>query len=67
MNINHAEYQKKIRKISDEALRFTIEDCQEALRIFPDNPKAGYYQDEIHYCLMELNRRAENARCGKKR
>lgn len=36
---------------------FTIKDAQEALQAMPDNPKAGYYQDEISYCAMELRRR----------
>lgn len=58
--MNHAQYQAKTRKMSDEALRFTIQDCQEAIRANPDNQKNGYYADEISYCGMELRRRQLN-------
>jgi len=55
--INHSEYQKKVKTLSIESLRFIIRDCQEAMNAMPNNPKNGYYQDEIHYCVMELNQR----------
>lgn len=55
--INHADYQKKVKKLSDDVLRYIIKDCQEALKNMPNSPKAGYYADEISYCSMELNRR----------
>ena len=55
--IDHAAYQRKVRKLSEESLRFIIKDAGEALRANPEGHKAGYYQDEIHYCLMELRRR----------
>jgi len=55
--INHGEYQRKTRKMSLEALRFTIRDAGEAIAAMPDGAKAGYYADEINYCAMELNRR----------
>lgn len=66
MEIDHKNYPKKLKTLSDEALRFIIEDATEALRIYPTNPKAGYYQDETHYAYMELNRRSEDARCSRK-
>jgi hypothetical protein len=56
--IDHANYPKSLRSKSDESLRFIIKDCKEAIFLFPENPKAGYYADEIHYCSMELARRA---------
>lgn len=57
MQIDHTEYLKKVKKLDEAALRFIIKDCQQAMAAMPDNPKNGYYQDEIHYCSMELNRR----------
>ena len=55
--INHTEYPKSLRSKSSESLRYIIKDCQEVLYLFPGNPKAGYYADEINYCGMELKRR----------
>jgi hypothetical protein len=55
--INHSDYQKKVKTLSIESLRFIIRDCQEAMNAMPNNPKNGFYQDEIHYCVMELNKR----------
>lgn len=52
--MNHTEYQKKVKKLSEESLRFIIQDCREAIDALPNNPKNGYYMDEIHYCSMEL-------------
>lgn len=57
VQINHIEYPKKLKNFSDESLRFIIKDCQEAISAMPDNPKNGYYADEINYCVMELNNR----------
>lgn len=56
--INHKEYMKKVKTLTNESLRYIIQDCQEALTAMPNCEKAGYYQDEIHYCAMELSRRA---------
>lgn len=56
--INHTEYMKKVKSLDDASLRYIIKDCQEALNNFPNGNKAGYYADEIHYCAMELSRRA---------
>lgn len=55
--IDHGAYQKKTRKMSEEALRFTIKDAQEAMKAMPEGSKAGYYADEVNYCAMELKRR----------
>ena len=52
--INHSEYMKKVKALSEESLNFIIKDCHEAIQALPDNPKNGYYMDEIHYCSMEL-------------
>ena len=57
MQIDHERYPKSIRSKSVESLRFIIRDCQQAITANPDNPKNGYYADEIAYCGMELKRR----------
>ena len=59
--INHASYQEKTREMSVEALRYTIKDCRETLRAWPDQPNHGYYSDEMAYCGMELRRRGFSA------
>lgn len=56
-NMDHKAYQIKARSMSNEALRFTIKDCQEAINANPQNPNNGYYADEINYCAMELKKR----------
>jgi hypothetical protein len=58
--INHSEYIAKTKKMDEATLRFIIKDCQEALKALPNCDKAGYYQDEICYCAMELKRRNLN-------
>lgn len=56
--INHSQYMKKVRGMSEEALRFVMKDAAEAIKANPDGHKAGYYADEINYCSMELARRS---------
>ena len=56
--INHTEYPKSLKSKSDDSLRFIIKDAKEALFLFPEADKSGYYADEINYCAMELTRRA---------
>lgn len=56
--MNHSEYMKKVKSLDDNQLRYIIKDCQEAMDALPDNPNNSFYQDEIHYCAMELSRRA---------
>jgi len=58
--INHNEYMKKVKTLTDESLRYIIKDCQEAISAMPNGEKAGFYADEIHYCAMELSRRASS-------
>lgn len=57
MQIDHTNYPKQLRRKSLTALLFIIKDCKEALTAMPDNPKAGYYQDEIHYAAAEIQLR----------
>lgn len=56
--IDHAEYQEKLKNKTDDQLEFIIKDAQAAIKANPDAPKSqGYYQDEINYARMELNKR----------
>jgi len=57
--MDHSAYQKKVRKMSEDTLRYVIQDCRNALEAMPENPKAGNYMDEIHYCAAELKRRSK--------
>ena len=58
--MNHAEYQKKVRGMSEAQLRYTIKDAGEAAECGKHigNPNTGYYLDEVNYCCDELARRA---------
>lgn len=60
--MNHSEYIARTRKMTESALRFTIDDCKQAIAAMPENENAGYYADEIHYCGMELTRRQKKNR-----
>lgn len=53
----HTDYMAKVKTLSNESLRYTIEDCRNAMAAMPDSPKWGQYADEVHYCHMEINRR----------
>lgn len=57
VQINHSEYMEKVKHMSHASLMYTIKDCQQAIRNMPENPKSGYYADEISYCAMEIRRR----------
>ncbi len=57
--MNHSEYQKRVRKMDDEALKFVLADCRAVLDAWKDHPNASYYLDEINYCGQELGRRAK--------
>lgn len=56
-NINHTEYQKKVKSLSRNTLLYIIQDCNAALKALPNGNKSGYYSDEISYCSAELKRR----------
>jgi hypothetical protein len=55
--IDHTNYPKRLRSKSVAELRFIIRDARAAQTAMPDNPKNGYYADEISYAAMELRRR----------
>ena len=58
IHIDHAAYQAKTKTMIEDALRFTIRDAKDAMAANPEGHKAGYYQDEVHYCAMELMERS---------
>jgi hypothetical protein len=55
--INHTEYMNKVKTLTEESLQYIITDAKQAIEAMPFGAKAGYYMDEIHYCVMEMNRR----------
>ena len=57
IQVDHSEYPKTLKSKSIAQLYFIIRDCQQAIQANPDNPKNGYYQDEISYCGMEIRNR----------
>jgi len=57
----HTQTMERYKGLDIESLKYIMFDCRQALKALPDNPKAGQYMDEIHYCLMELARRRINA------
>ena len=57
--MNHGDYMKKVKKMTDAQLRFTAQDAQEAAEAMPHGENVGYYLDEVNYCLQELARRNE--------
>lgn len=59
VEMKHSEYQEHLKKKSDSELRYIIKDANEALRANPENPKAGYYQDEVIYASQELKNRRD--------
>lgn len=56
----HTKTMAQHRDKSNDALRFTQRDAHDAARANPDNPKAGQYEDEMHYAGMELRKRQEH-------
>ena len=60
--MNHNDFQKRLRRLPNEALHYIVRDCQEALDANPDTPKASDYLDQQHYCRMELAKRIRKAR-----
>lgn len=55
--MDHNEYPKNLRKKTESELRFIRKDAAESIRVNPDNPNNGYYQDEVIYASQELRRR----------
>lgn len=55
--MDHTKYPLSLRKKTDSELRFIRDDAKEAVRVNPENPNNGYYQDEVIYASQELRRR----------
>jgi len=53
----HSQTIAKFKDLETDSLKYIMFDCRQALNAMPDNPKAGQYMDEIHYCLLELAQR----------
>lgn len=62
--MNHAEYQRKLKSKSEAQLRFIIQDARAAEEANPEGENAGYYADEQHYAAMELTKRTKNIAVG---
>lgn len=54
-----AEYEERIQRLPNAALRYIIKDAQEAIDANPQGLNAGYYADEMHICAGELHKRAK--------
>ena len=55
--INKEAYIKKISKYSLSQLYYNLNDCEEAIRINPNNPKNNDYSDEINYIIEVINKK----------
>lgn len=60
--LDHREYPRRCRRLSEAELLYIMADCRESLAAWPDCPNAGRYQDEIHYAAAELERRRRGGR-----
>jgi hypothetical protein len=52
--MNHTEYPKSLKSLSDEQLKFRMRDAHEAVMAYPEGENSEYYQDEVCYCSDEL-------------
>ena len=57
--MDHAKYQRELRRKDTASLEFIIKDAREAIEANPEGPNSGYYADEIHYAAAELRRRPQ--------
>jgi len=53
----HSEYPRSLKNRDMASLEYIIQDCENAIKAMPDNPKCGRYADEISYCRAEINAR----------
>ena len=61
--MDHNAYPKSLKTKSEHQLRTIIADCREVIELQKDfNPNISYYEDEIHYCAMEISRRRKAAK-----
>jgi len=52
--MNHTEAKQKAKRMSNDALEYTIKDCRAAILAMPDNKKNSEYADVSLYCSEEL-------------
>ena len=57
-----AYYQKQARAMTDDQLRYVIEDCRQAMEVAPAEANypckaSGFYADEMHTYYDELRKR----------
>lgn len=57
--MDHDKYPKSLKRKTEAQLRYIMMDAKSAAEANPENPNNGYYEDEYHYCAMELSRRSE--------
>ena len=55
--MNHSEYMESLKTKSTASLRYIAQDANNAMTAMPDGVNAGYYADEVHYCMMEIRSR----------
>lgn len=60
-HFDHSEYPKRIRRLTDDCLRYILKDAGDAIRAMPDGANASYYADEICAASMELKARRDRA------
>lgn len=56
-HMDHAEYQRQLKRKSVAQLRYIIKDALEAIHALQRGENEGYYADEIHYAAAELRNR----------
>ena len=59
--VDHIEYPKKLRKLCMAQLMYIAKDAREAAEAHPEGENMSYYLDEMHYALMEIRRRQDEA------
>ena len=57
--MNFSEYEKTLKGKSDDELMGIIKDAKQASTAMPEGHKAGFYQDEVHAVVKELNERGK--------
>jgi len=55
--MNHAEYQAKVKRMTYAQLTYVVKDATRAIEAMPNGDNEGYYADEVNYCADEISRR----------
>lgn len=59
--MDHGEYMKKVKRMTEAELTFVAKDASEAAAAMPEGENVGYYLDETLYCHQELMRRSQKS------